>query len=151
MVTIHWKLVCRILRFACVCGILAAPFSAIAGGDDWRFSVLKLIRNGDSYTLELVATVKIDPPMGCSTLTVHGEYAWLQLLLFQGGKLSREGHRSALAFLEKNRDARTMVRFGVLGEGIFPVEGKPCHFRSRGLTLLNDVYGVAVFSAYKLL
>jgi hypothetical protein len=119
-----------------------------AGGIDWDFAITDLVRDKDNYRLQLESKVKgAEQPMGCHRMFVDGEYAWFRWIF--NSSLSRTGHSEALDYLELSKKNNIAIRFGSMGEGLVLVEGSPCNFKSKGLSLIKDVGGTAVYSFYK--
>jgi len=133
-------------RSVLLMAILAFPAgsgSAIAGGVSgevqiesvspawWGESIIQFIQHGDVSAF----------PQDCEVVTLRSRYRprrWLS------GRVSREEHETAIAFLKDAVDQDSTIRFGVVFEGFEPA----CSVRSHALRLMTESDGQQAVIAY---
>jgi len=126
---------------------------ALAGGESWPFHVAS-IREMSSG--KVVVDLRPDAtgtafPLNCPTLTLHAGYSWFHWLLTNDDSISRRRHEEAVSMLRESKKTDARVRFGIMGEGVAPLEpSNRCEVSSRALTVLTESDGTrAIYSFYK--
>ena len=135
------------ILFAALAVVIGAG-QARAGGDSVPVRIRSFSRTSAQSATFVLAGISSDVVANCSQITVVAEYS-LWTWPWAKPVVTRGEHELALDHLSRDFVAQADTRFGVLGTGLGedPQAGA-CHFRSRALSLLEEIGGGSVVYSF---